>query len=36
MPSWTQYRHGAHGEAVLFSFNDLPAMKALSLYREDA
>jgi gentisate 1,2-dioxygenase len=35
VPSWTQYRHGAHGEAVLFSFNDLPAMKALSLYREE-
>ena len=34
VPSWTQYRHGAHGEAVLFSFNDIPAMKALSLYRE--
>ncbi|HEY2336534.1 MAG TPA: cupin domain-containing protein [Burkholderiales bacterium] len=34
VPSWTQYRHGAHGSAVLFSFNDLPAMKALSLYRE--
>ena len=34
IPSWTPYRHGAHGEAVLFSFNDLPAMKALSLYRE--
>jgi gentisate 1,2-dioxygenase len=35
VPSWTKYRHGAHGEAVLFSFNDLPAMKALSLYREE-
>ncbi|HEX7219489.1 MAG TPA: cupin domain-containing protein [Burkholderiales bacterium] len=34
VPSWTRYRHGAHGEAVLFSFNDIPAMKALSLYRE--
>jgi gentisate 1,2-dioxygenase len=34
VPSWTLYRHGAHGEAVLFSFNDLPAMRALSLYRE--
>jgi gentisate 1,2-dioxygenase len=34
VPSWTTYRHGAHGDAVLFSFNDLPAMKALSLYRE--
>jgi gentisate 1,2-dioxygenase len=35
VPSWTRYRHGAHGEAVLFSFNDLPAMKALALYREE-
>ena len=35
VPSWTRYRHGAHGEAVLFSFNDLPAMKALGLYREE-
>ena len=34
VPSWTQYRHGAAKEAVLFSFNDLPAMRALSLYRE--
>ena len=34
VPSWTQYRHGSHGEAVLFCFNDLPAMKALGLYRE--
>lgn len=35
VPSWTQYRHGAHGEAVLFSFNDFPAMRALGLYREE-
>jgi gentisate 1,2-dioxygenase len=35
VPSWTPYRHGAHGEAVLFHFNDLPAMKALALYREE-
>jgi len=34
VPSWTRYRHGAHGEAVLFSFNDFPAMRALSLFRE--
>ena len=34
VPSWQLYRHGAHGEAVLFCFNDLPAMRALSLYRE--
>jgi len=36
VPSWTRYRHGASGEAVLFSFNDFPAMKALGLWREDA
>jgi gentisate 1,2-dioxygenase len=35
VPSWTRYRHGAHGEAVLFSFNDFPAMRALGLYREE-
>jgi gentisate 1,2-dioxygenase len=35
VPSWAPYRHGAHGEAVLFCFNDIPAMKALSLYREE-
>jgi gentisate 1,2-dioxygenase len=35
VPSWTRYRHGAHGEAVLFSFNDFPAMRALALYREE-
>ena len=35
LPSWAKYRHGAHGEAVLFSFHDLPAMQALGLYREE-
>jgi len=35
IPSWTTYRHGAASEAVLFSFNDFPAMKALALYREE-
>jgi gentisate 1,2-dioxygenase len=35
VPSWTAYRHGAGEEAVLFSFNDFPAMKALGLYREE-
>ncbi len=35
VPSWTTYRHGASSEAVLFSFNDFPAMKALALYREE-
>jgi gentisate 1,2-dioxygenase len=34
VPSWTRYRHGAASEAVLFSFNDFPAMQALGLYRE--
>jgi gentisate 1,2-dioxygenase len=35
IPSWARYRHGASSEAVLFSFNDFPAMRALSLYREE-
>ena len=34
LPSWALHRHGAHEAAVLFSFNDIPAMKALALYRE--
>ena len=34
VPSWALYRHGAHSHAVLFSFNDFPAMKALALWRE--
>jgi gentisate 1,2-dioxygenase len=33
LPSWALHRHGAHEAAVLFSFNDIPAMKALALYR---
>jgi gentisate 1,2-dioxygenase len=36
VPAWTRYRHGAHAESVLFSFNDFPAMRALGLYREEA
>jgi gentisate 1,2-dioxygenase len=36
VPSWTLYRHGSPGTAVLFSFNDLPAMRSLALYREAA
>jgi gentisate 1,2-dioxygenase len=36
VPSWARYRHGAHEESVLFSFNDFPAMRALSLYREES
>ena len=35
VPSWAPYRHGSPGEAVLFCFNDLPAMRALALYREE-
>ena len=35
VPAWTRYRHGAYGDAVLFSFNDFPAMRALALYREE-
>jgi gentisate 1,2-dioxygenase len=35
VPSWAKYRHGAASEAVLFSFNDFPAMRALALYREE-
>ena len=34
LPSWALLRHGANEEAVLFSFDDLPAMRALGLYRE--
>ena len=36
LPSWAPHRHGAHEEAVLFCFHDIPAMKALALYREAA
>jgi len=36
VPSWSRYRHGSSGGAVLFSFNDLPAMRALALYREES
>ena len=35
LPSWSLHSHGASEEAVLFSFNDFPAMKALGLFRED-
>lgn len=34
LPSWALHRHGALEESVLFSFDDIPAMKALALYRE--
>ena len=33
VPSWALYSHKAK-DAVLFSFNDFPAMKALALWRE--
>lgn len=36
VPSWTPYSHRAEKEAVLFSFNDFPAMRALGLWREAA
>jgi len=36
LPSWALHRHGANEEAVLFSFDDLPAMRALGLYRESS
>jgi gentisate 1,2-dioxygenase len=34
LPSWALHRHGALEESVLFSFNDIPAMKSLALWRE--
>ena len=38
LPSWALHSHGnasSTDDAVLFSFNDFPAMKALALYREE-
>jgi len=38
LPSWAPHSHGnasATEDAVLFCFNDFPAMKALALYREE-
>ncbi len=38
LPSWAPHSHGngsATEDAVLFSFNDFPAMRALALYREE-
>jgi gentisate 1,2-dioxygenase len=38
LPSWAPHSHAnasATDDAVLFSFNDFPAMKALALYREE-
>ena len=39
VPSWAWHEHGnnsASDDACLFTFNDLPAMRALGLYREEA
>ena len=39
VPSWATHEHANASEAeeaCLFSFNDLPAMRALALYREEA
>ena len=33
-PSWSKVRHEAGADAVLFSFSDRPAQKALGLWRE--
>lgn len=38
VPSWAAHSHGnasASEDAVLFSFNDFPVMRALALYREE-
>lgn len=35
-PSWSKVQHEAEGDAVLFSFSDRPAQKALGLWREQA
>ncbi|MBZ5579756.1 MAG: gentisate 1,2-dioxygenase [Acidobacteriia bacterium] len=35
VPSWCPVSHRAHEEAVLFSFSDRPAQKALGIWRED-
>lgn len=34
-PSWQSVSHHAHEQAVLFSFSDRPAQKALGLWREE-
>ena len=39
VPAWTWHEHAnrsASDDACLFSFNDLPVMRALGLYREEA
>ena len=35
VPSWSAVRHAAAADAVLFSFSDRPAQKALGLWREE-
>ena len=35
-PSWYPVSHESQSEAVLFSFSDRPAQKALGLWREQA
>jgi gentisate 1,2-dioxygenase len=35
-PSWSRVQHEADADAVLFSFSDRPAQKALGLWREQA
>ena len=36
VPSWVSVAHDVDGEAVLFSFSDTPAQKALGIWREEA
>ena len=39
LPSWAAHSHAnasSADDAVLFSFNDIPAMRALALYREES
>ena len=39
VPSWAMHEHvnlSSNDDACLFCFNDLPVMRALSLYREEA
>jgi gentisate 1,2-dioxygenase len=39
VPSWTVHEHAnlsGSEDACLFSFNDLPVMRSLGLYREEA
>jgi gentisate 1,2-dioxygenase len=36
VPSWAPVRHETDADAVLFSFSDRPAQKALGLWREQA